>query len=515
MLNSKKKLSVIIAFALMVNVQAISQANAVAGSISFSGSNYLSATANNSKFNFDTADFTVEWWQKMSSTTSGSAARVFSFGCYSSQRFQASIEGGTLYLGINSTWATNVTLTNYLNKWSHIALVRSSGTLKVYQNGTEIRSLTYANAVDASSFKLSIGAENTECASRSVTYFGGLLAKLRMTKSAVYSSAFTPSTSYGLVSSTVFMLDGDTSSPTTDTGNTGTAVSFTNYGSVLSDSEVPALPKSAQAALSINQSSTTYKDSLSLTTTGGSGTGAVTYSVISGPCTISSSTLSPTSAGTCVVRATKASDSSYESIDSPNKSITIASRGLSISGISISDKDYNANTTAVINGVASLVGVIAGDSVDIVTGSATANFSTAAVGTNKPVTISGYSISGTNAGGYSLSQPSGYTASIFSGKPLISLSSPSEGTFRSPISLTFSNNSIAGRVTFYLGKNRVPGCINRAVSAANSYSLTCTWKPSQSGQLRPSAIFTPNDSNFQTTTTYFPTTSVARRTNPR
>jgi hypothetical protein len=74
-----------------------------------------------------------------------------------------------------------------------------------------------------------------------------------------------------------------------------------------------------------------------LSTTGGSGTGAVTYAVTSGSCTISSATLTaPSSAGSCVVTATKAADAIYAGATS---TVTVAvisytfSSGLNINGI--------------------------------------------------------------------------------------------------------------------------------------------------------------------------------------
>jgi hypothetical protein len=60
-----------------------------------------------------------------------------------------------------------------------------------------------------------------------------------------------------------------------------------------------------------------------LSTTGGSGTGAVTYAVASGTCTISGSTLSATAAGTCTVTAKKAADTSYLEATSAAVSVTV------------------------------------------------------------------------------------------------------------------------------------------------------------------------------------------------
>lgn len=63
--------------------------------------------------------------------------------------------------------------------------------------------------------------------------------------------------------------------------------------------------------------------SSTLSTTGGSGTGAVTYAVASGTCTISGSTLSATAAGTCTVTAKKAADTSYLEATSAPVSVTV------------------------------------------------------------------------------------------------------------------------------------------------------------------------------------------------
>lgn len=495
----------------------IAPANAAAGSILFNGSNYLSANATNSKLNFGTGNFTIEWWQKFSSTTSGGAARIFSFGCYPSQKFQASIEGDTLYLGINDSWVLYPSLTNYVDKWSHIAIVRSSSTLRIYQNGSELINTAYSTSIDMSGQTLAIGAENSNCSYRSGTYFGGLLAKLRMVKSAVYTSSFTPSTSYGLVANTVFMLDADTSAPLADTGNTGTAITLTNNGTtgVASNSEVPALPKQSQATLTVSQTTVAYKNNLALTTSGGSGTGSVTFARASGPCTVSGSTLTPTGAGTCVVNATKAGDATYDAITSANKSITITAQALTISGLSIANKNYNGNTSAVISGTPTLVGLLPGDTVTLSSGSATATFASSTVGSNKAVTVTGYSISGGNSAGYTLSQPSGLTASILAGQVAISATIPSSSAYRAPTNISVSTGSIAGKVTFYLGKVRIAGCINKPVTAATSFGLTCAWKPTGSGTLKPYAIFTPNDSNYSSVTYYFEPVNVARRSTPR
>src|SRR4030095_13319364 len=70
------------------------------------------------------------------------------------------------------------------------------------------------------------------------------------------------------------------------------------------------------------------------------------------------------------------------------------------------NKVYDANISAALNfGGASLAGLIGGDTVSLNTGAATGAFNNKKVGTGKTITISGLGLSGTDAGNYSLSQP--------------------------------------------------------------------------------------------------------------
>ena len=92
--------------------------------------------------------------------------------------------------------------------------------------------------------------------------------------------------------------------------------------------------RAPQAALSLSLSATSknspYSQSLTLGTSGGTSTGAVTYAITSGGtasgCALAnntaSNTISASSGGTCLVQATKASDSSYLSITSATRTFT-------------------------------------------------------------------------------------------------------------------------------------------------------------------------------------------------
>ncbi len=70
----------------------------------------------------------------------------------------------------------------------------------------------------------------------------------------------------------------------------------------------------AQSSLSISTTYVNVSASKTLATSGGSGDGAISYTVTSGSCTVSGSTLTgASSVGNCTVKATKASTLSYES----------------------------------------------------------------------------------------------------------------------------------------------------------------------------------------------------------
>src|SRR5262249_14087001 len=81
----------------------------------------------------------------------------------------------------------------------------------------------------------------------------------------------------------------------------------------------------------------------------------------------------------------------------------ITAKGLTVSGLAANNKVYDGTTSATLNaGSAALVGLVGGDDVTLNTGIATGVFASAGVGTGKTVTVSGLTLSGTDAGNYTL-----------------------------------------------------------------------------------------------------------------
>ena len=85
----------------------------------------------------------------------------------------------------------------------------------------------------------------------------------------------------------------------------------------------------------------------------------------------------------------------------------ITKRPLTITGLTVVSKQYDGTTSATFSG-GTLVGVIAGDAVTLVNGGA---FTTASVGNSKEV-LTSYTLSGTSAANYDITQPTEITGVI-------------------------------------------------------------------------------------------------------
>jgi hypothetical protein len=122
-------------------------------------------------------------------------------------------------------------------------------------------------------------------------------------------------------------------------------------------------------------------------------------------------------AGSDEVMASYGGTANYASSSSPTFTQNVTAKALTVSGITAADKVYDGNTSATLNtGGAGLVGVVSGDAVSLSTSGAGGQFADKNVGTGKTVSVSGLTISGTDAGNYILTQPT--TTANITAKPL-------------------------------------------------------------------------------------------------
>lgn len=119
------------------------------------------------------------------------------------------------------------------------------------------------------------------------------------------------------------------------------------------------LDKDPQAPLSIITTSGTYGSVLQLQTSGGSGTGSVSFATTNGTalgCAVSDDSLTVTQAGTCLVTATKAGDDTYTPVSSPQTIVTFAKAQQSALAITSDDSVVYGQTLALTTSGGSVPG---------------------------------------------------------------------------------------------------------------------------------------------------------------
>jgi hypothetical protein len=107
-----------------------------------------------------------------------------------------------------------------------------------------------------------------------------------------------------------------------------------------------------------------------------------------------------------------AAAANYTLVDPTNLTANITAAGLTVNGVAAVSKVYDGTTNAQLSGTATLNGVVSGDDVSLATDDASAAFAGPNVGTGIPITVSGYAITGADAGNYTLTQPSDLAADI-------------------------------------------------------------------------------------------------------
>jgi hypothetical protein len=189
-----------------------------------------------------TGDFTIEWYQYQ--TDSNSFPRIFQMGTFSEGEgttFGVSIEplvGSTsakFYYWMNGVKdgypVKTLSFSSYKNVWVHFAICRSSGTTKIFMNGTSILYMSDTTNYNGNK-DLVIGNETIPANN---TTFGGYMAYFRWIKGdALYTTNFTVSTSIpSLTNNTVLLL--------TASGSTGTLGSTVVNNNVSTTSNVPPI----------------------------------------------------------------------------------------------------------------------------------------------------------------------------------------------------------------------------------------------------------------------------------
>ena len=157
----------------------------------------LTGSASELNITSDTQTFTIEAWINPISIQPQSPAHDY--------RFTSIVSQGQVYLSFGYTdtgvlrWYTYDGSAHYINShaklielgtWQHVAVVSNSGAIKLYHNGIEVGSGTLQDPNGGQSDGIHIG--NADLSFQSDAYLG-FISNLRVTSTAVYTAAFTPS----------------------------------------------------------------------------------------------------------------------------------------------------------------------------------------------------------------------------------------------------------------------------------------------------------------------------------
>ncbi len=195
-----------------------------------------------------------------------------------------------------------------------------------------------------------------------------------------------------------------------------TTPSTSNYEITTSNTRTFKIVPADQETISITgtQAKVSYGDTIQLGTTGGTGSGTVTWEVTGGTdsdITAGGLLTVKDVGGPITVKATRSMGSNYGDVSATwefsagKKQVTAV--------VTAADRNYIAgDTTATVTATVPNSELVSGDSISI--NGLTGTFDDANAGTNKKVTInsSSASVSGTNAGKYDITYPATTTASI-------------------------------------------------------------------------------------------------------
>ena len=195
----------------------------VSGSIYFDGTGDYLATPNSNDLQLGTGDFTIEYWIYPTAFGRMLLSRRFS-GATGDMTMNTNTDGTVRFYADSNYRIVTSALTLY--NWYHIALVRHSGTTKVYVNGTAAAQ-TYSDSNNYSGDKFHIGAIEAANSAQ----FKGYMSNFRVVVgTAVYTSNFTPSTNALLNITNTKLLTANNLEPTVTTNGSYYFSSANSWG---------------------------------------------------------------------------------------------------------------------------------------------------------------------------------------------------------------------------------------------------------------------------------------------
>jgi hypothetical protein len=476
--------------------------------------NYASATSGTLTFTFSKASQTI------SISSLGTATKAFPY----SQALSASTSGSS------GTGAVTYAITAGGNA-SNCALSDSSSTatLSASSSGTCYVSATIATDTNYLAATSSTSTFTFTKASQIITLSSLGISSKDYPFSQTLSASTMGSSGGGLITYAI-AAGGNASGCALSTTAANATISATSIGtcrviaSIASDVNYEAATSSYLeftfnlATQSINLSSLgtssksyPYSQALSMSTSGSSGTGAITYAIAAGgsatSCALSNSSASATitasTSGTCLVSATIASDTYYNSATSSALTFTFNKAAQSALSITTITAPYGNPLTLATSGGSGdgLVTYVYAEGTTTCTLSSGV-LTAAATGT---CLVTATKATDENYTAISSSQ----TTITFTAGSTTATITLADGSlvFRQAKLLTASA-SVVGKVTFRVNNKILPGCKNKSTTgSAPNIIATCSYRPSTRGFVTITVTLNPTDPSYigtvRTSDTYF------------
>ena len=150
---------------------------------------YLSVSSN-AEFGFGTGDFTIECWFYNSAANYDNYPNIFSQATDGATNFRLFIFADKFRWRAANTNAMDGTTTLEVKKWYHVAVVRKSGTTRIFLNGSP-EGNTYSDSTNYSADALALGQRGSQ-GSGGTYFLTGYISNFRIVKGqAIYDKDFT------------------------------------------------------------------------------------------------------------------------------------------------------------------------------------------------------------------------------------------------------------------------------------------------------------------------------------
>lgn len=173
-----------------------------------------------------TGDFQIEWFHYQ--TNNGNENYIFDLGTADTLAVSLSSGGGNVRLYMLGSLLTSFPNSAAISTWTHIAVSRISGTLRLFQDGNQKVQITNTSNITASQSTLYIACKDP--GNPTGDHWPGNISNFRwVSGSASYSGTFSiPTTNLTATANTKLLLKFNTSNTlfTDSSGNNKTVTSF-------------------------------------------------------------------------------------------------------------------------------------------------------------------------------------------------------------------------------------------------------------------------------------------------